>query len=167
MSDLTKEQLEGMDMWGDDREVMFTREHQAVGAHLVGLAVAEIQRRRAEQAAGRGHVELVVSETINAELDERKLYVVKPQHPTMGEIALEAYGHGRACDAVAFQGDDLQALLSTVARRVADRLSVPVLSEEERAVLVGVRSSIHSSTAEVEVSKMLLLLDRLIAAGKP
>jgi hypothetical protein len=61
-----------------------------------------------------------ISETIRAVLSERKLHVVKPQPPTMGEIALEAYGFGKACDAVALQGDDLQALLSEIGARCAE-----------------------------------------------
>lgn len=58
-----------------------------------------------------------ITEVICAVLNERKLYIVKPQHPTMGEVALEAYGFGRACDAVALQGDDLNSLLTDIAER--------------------------------------------------
>jgi hypothetical protein len=65
----------------------------------------------------------LISEAICAVLSERKLYIVKPQHPTMGEVALEAYGFGRACDAVALQGDDLQVLLSEIGARCADLLN--------------------------------------------
>lgn len=50
-----------------------------------------------------------ITEATCAALDERKLYIVRPQHPTMGEVALEFYGFGKACDAVALQGDDLTA----------------------------------------------------------
>lgn len=64
MSDLTDEQLDGMSMWDDEREVMLDKRHQAVGAMLVRMAVDEIRRRRAEQAAGREHVERVVREEV-------------------------------------------------------------------------------------------------------
>jgi hypothetical protein len=64
-----------------------------------------------------------ISEVIFAVLNERKLYIVKPQHPTMGEVALEAYGFGKACDAVALQGDDLQALLLEIGVRCAEILN--------------------------------------------
>jgi hypothetical protein len=68
-------------------------------------------------------VSRVISEVIGAILRERNLYIVKPQSPTMGEIALEAYGHGRACDAAAILGDDLQALLAEIGERCASELS--------------------------------------------
>lgn len=65
----------------------------------------------------------MISEAIRTILIERKLYIVKPQHPTMGEIALEAYGFGRACDAVALQGDDLQSLLLEIGTRCDETLN--------------------------------------------
>ena len=65
----------------------------------------------------------VIGETIGVVLNERKLFIVRPQTPTMGEIALEAYGHGRACDAVAPQGVDLQTLLSEIGTRICDALN--------------------------------------------
>lgn len=65
----------------------------------------------------------MISEVICAVLTERKLYIVRPQHPTMGEIALEAYGFGQACDAVALQGDDLQSLLLEIGTRCAETLN--------------------------------------------
>lgn len=64
-----------------------------------------------------------ISETICTVLNERKLYIVKPQPPTMGEVALEAYGFGKACDAVALQGAELQALLSEIGGRCAALLN--------------------------------------------
>lgn len=63
-----------------------------------------------------------IHEAIDAFLTERKLFVVRPQHPTMGEVALEHYGFGRACDAVALQGDDLQGLLAEIGDRCAAAL---------------------------------------------
>ena len=66
----------------------------------------------------------MISQAIGDVLTERKLYIVKPQHPTMGEIALEVYGFGQACDAVALQGDDLQALLLEIGTRCAETLNV-------------------------------------------
>lgn len=63
-----------------------------------------------------------ISEVIRVVLNERNLHIVKPQHPTMGEVALEAYGFGKACDAVALQGDDLQSLLSEIGARCVDIL---------------------------------------------
>jgi len=65
----------------------------------------------------------MIREVIHATLNEHKLYIVKPQHPTMGEIALEAYGFGKACDAVALEGDDLQLLLLEIGARCAKILS--------------------------------------------
>ena len=85
----------------------------------------ELQQLRSAKAADRERVGSVVADVIGNELVERKLYIVKPQQPTMGEIALEAYGHGRACDAVALLGDDLQTLLSAMSKRVADELCKP------------------------------------------
>ncbi len=67
----------------------------------------------------------VIAETIRALLTERTLFVVKPQHPTMGEVALEHYGFGKACDAVALQGDDLAALLSDIGARCAAEINKP------------------------------------------
>lgn len=79
----------------------------------------------------------VVRDAADALLDERKLYIVKPQTPTMNEIVLEAYGHGRACDAVALQGDDLQAVLTEIATRAAKELAgaTVALNDQERAQL--------------------------------
>lgn len=61
-----------------------------------------------------------------------------------------------------------------IARRVADRLSVPVLSEEEISILKQMRqdapSPIHDGDGCptcVQSEATLALLDRLIAAGKP
>jgi hypothetical protein len=72
-----------------------------------------------------------ISEVICAVLDERKLYIVKPQHPTMGEIALEAYGFDRACDAVALRGDDLQSLLLEIGSRCASILNARAAKESK------------------------------------
>jgi hypothetical protein len=63
---------------------------------------------------------MTISEAIGTVLSERHLYIVKPQQPALGEIALEHYGFGRACDAVALQGDDLQALLAEIEVRCAE-----------------------------------------------
>lgn len=147
MSDLTKEQLEGMDMWGDDREVMFARKHQAVGAYLVGLAVAEIKRRRAEEAAWRDHVYQVVDDLVYENL------------PT--NLPLE-----------------WQTLISTtVAKAAAARLSVPVLSDGDRMLLIKMRCGVFGDGSEstmhgldmepADLMQALAVLDRLIAAGKP
>lgn len=68
----------------------------------------------------------VVREAVGAVLDQRKLYIVRPQQPTMNDIALEAFGHGRACDAVALQGDDLQAAIGELADHVATALAAPM-----------------------------------------
>jgi hypothetical protein len=65
----------------------------------------------------------VISKVIGAILRERNLYIVRPQNPTMSEIALEAYGYGRACDAAAILGDDLQTLLTEIGERCAGELS--------------------------------------------
>lgn len=73
-----------------------------------------------------------ISEVIGAVLDERKLFIVRPQHPTMGEVALEAYGFGKACDAVALQGDDLQALLLEIGARCAAILQSTSVSRGEQ-----------------------------------
>ncbi len=67
----------------------------------------------------------IIAETIRVLLTERTLFVVKPQHPTMGEVALEHYGFGKACDAVALQGDDLAALLSDIGARCAAEINKP------------------------------------------
>ncbi len=89
-------------------------------------AAKELLECREAQSAGAERVRSVVREAATAMLDERKLYIVRPQKPTMNEIVLEAYGHGRACDAVALQGDDLQVVLADLADRVADQLLGPV-----------------------------------------
>lgn len=65
----------------------------------------------------------IISEVIFSILTERKLYIVKPQHPTMGEVALEFYGFGKPCDAVALQAEDLQSLLLEIGNRCAEALN--------------------------------------------
>jgi hypothetical protein len=70
----------------------------------------------------RTSVATTISDVIGTVLTEHKLFIVKPQHPTMGEIALEAYGFGKACDAVAIQGDELQALLLEIGTRCSETL---------------------------------------------
>lgn len=77
----------------------------------------------AQACLNGAQVSNVISEVIGALLRERNLYIVRPQQPTMSEIALEAYGHGRACDAAAILGDDLQALLTEIGERCAGELS--------------------------------------------
>jgi hypothetical protein len=64
----------------------------------------------------------IIAKAIDIVLSERKLFIVKPQHPTMAEVALEFYGFGKPCDAVALQGDDLQSLLSEIGTRCAASL---------------------------------------------
>lgn len=64
-----------------------------------------------------------IASVVAAVLTERKLYIVRPEHPTMGAIALEAYGFGKACDAVALQGNDLAALLADIGARCAEALA--------------------------------------------
>jgi len=125
-------------------------------AGLLDRAVAEIRRRRAAQTSSAERVRSVVRESTLALLDERKLYVVKPQQPTMGEIALEAYGHGRACDAVALQGDDLRDAADAIADRVASQLAVPALSAEDRDVALRMRKSIQHT------GEFTAFLDRLL-----
>lgn len=64
-----------------------------------------------------------IASVIAAVLTERKLYIVKPEHPGFGAIAMEAYGFGKACDAVALQGDDLAAFLAEIGARCAELLN--------------------------------------------
>lgn len=127
------------------------------GWHKMTLsAIVEIQRRRAEQAAGREHVERVVRETT-----ERYMIEVR--------------------------GGNLSTWSSEIARRVADRLSVPVLSEDRcdhmRTEIDRVsglcedrvwgEDSLRSRNSKLMASVPILLdwltelLDRLIPAGKP
>lgn len=98
--------------------------------------VVELQRRRAEQAAGREHVERVVRE---AYTDAHRA-VACPQDWNMGKM---------------------------VAVRVADRLGAPVLSADDVATLVGIRTSMYRSSDAVALPTMIALLDRLIAGAKP
>lgn len=59
-----------------------------------------------------------ITETISTVLNERKLVVVRPEHPTLGAIALEAFGFGKTCDAIVISGDDFSELLATIATRI-------------------------------------------------
>lgn len=70
-------------------------------------------------------------------------------------------------------GDDYEVMLDCLARRVADRLSVPVLSEDERdrlAYLVGwCNASLLTGEVTVQPERFeaaLVVLQR-VAAGKP
>jgi hypothetical protein len=119
----------------------------------------EIAQFRAAAAADEERVRSVVREAAMAELTERKLYIVKPQQPTMGEIALEAYGHGKSCDAVALQGDDLQAQLDAIASRAAKQLASAAvrLSDNDRRVLIELSGHMKLTAAEQS------LIDRLLA----
>lgn len=83
----------------------------------------ELLRHRAAITADKERVRQVVRDVADALLTERTLFIVRPQQPTMNEIALEAYGHGRSCDAVALQGEELQAVLEVVANRCAEQLA--------------------------------------------
>lgn len=126
----------------------------------------EIRRHRAAQAASRERVMEVVRSSALALLTERNLYIVKPQSPTIGEMALEAYGHGKACDAAALLGDELQAVLTTIASRVADPLATPAdrkpsLAEQRAAHAMRTpseeerRENIKSITSEVTARGLL------------
>lgn len=108
-------------------------------------ALKELQRHRAAVAADEERVRAVVREAAGVLLIERKLYVVRPQHPTMGEIALEAYGHGRACDAVALLGDELATLLDAIATRAAKQLATSAvrLSSDDIVTLTAIRDDIR------------------------
>jgi len=102
--------------------------HQIVARGLMRASAPEIEGlfrlvHAARTRQGAPSSANMISEVIGAVLNERNLYIVKPQHPTMGEVALEAYGFGKACDAVALQGDDLQALLSEIGARCAALLN--------------------------------------------
>jgi len=79
-------------------------------------------------------------------LAERKLYVVRPEPPTMGAIALEAYVFGRACDATALQGAELDALLEEIGARCAEALDA-----KERVADDGERVSARESDAPREL----------------
>lgn len=94
--------------------------------------VSKIAGSPSQPALTADEVRALVREAAVALLDERKLYIVRPQQPTMNDIVLEAYGHGRACDAVALQGDDLHAVLSEIASRIAEKLAGRVVSAEQR-----------------------------------
>lgn len=122
----------------------------------------ELQNHRAVAAADKERVRSVVREAALALLDERKLYIVAPQPPTMGEVALEAYGFGKACDAVALQGDDLQALLAAIADRAAEQLAgaTACLSAGDVAPLRAARDSY----ARIVRLDYVALFDRLLAA---
>jgi hypothetical protein len=104
-------------------------------AALVSMA-QEIKRRRAEQRAGREHVEHVVIEV------------------ALQEIMLAGFPNPIAT---------IRSASLHIASRVADRLSAPVLSEDELQELGCFRNALatvgHST-------KALGVIDRLIA-GKP
>lgn len=138
MSDLTDERIAELVYWSSNDGYG--------GMPDTHAALLELQRRRAEQAAGREHVERVVSEVVFANL------------PTNMSV-------------------ECQTLIAeTVAKEVADRLSVPVLSAEERSLLFELRDvQAHAIEAighlhedvRIRLLAKIALLDRLIAAGKP
>lgn len=142
MSDLTDEELE---RWLASVPVC-----RYEPADMQRMAL-ELQRRRSAQAADRERVRQVVAAAALALLHERTMYIVKPQHPTMGEIALEAYGHGKACDAVALLGDDLQAVLDEIADRVADQLAMHLPSGQDvvhRAIERAIERAVDEALGE-------------------
>jgi hypothetical protein len=91
-----------------------------------------------------------IGEVILAVLNERKLHVVRPQPPTMGEVALEAYGFGKACDAVALQGDDLRVLLSEIGVRCVDVLN----GMRDRIELLNPSSTDHLEEALQKITEL-------------
>jgi len=125
MSDLTHDELHALQYHGCSSGTST----QPIVREAIVRAVAELQRHRAALAADKERVCSVVREAAGATLNERKLFIVMPQAPTMSEIALEAYGHGRACDAVALQGEELQAVLAAIADRAAEQLATPYCTE--------------------------------------
>lgn len=173
MSDLTDEELGQLAVtagWLQNKSPVAQLQHsdEVRLGRRIDSVVAELQRHRAAQAASKERLRCVVEASTLALLTERNLYIVKPYQPTMGEIALEAYGHGRACDAAALLGDDLRAVLAAIATRVAEQLATPaVLSAEERAAILGIRDLVRNAppadddrTRDVQ----LALLDRLVGA---
>lgn len=106
-----------------------------------GRMALEIKRRRAEQAAGREHVE----RALRSEIDR--------------EIQSKGYTPGGAMFA------------HVIARRVADRLSVTVLSVPDsiRSNVALARSMFALDGAAEDATVKLLCdyIDSLIAAGKP
>lgn len=93
------------------------------GHLLAGRLIEWADQRASQPALTADEVRAVVRAASVALLDERMLYIVKPQQPTMNEIALEAYGIQKACDAVALQGDDLHEVLDAIASGVAEKLT--------------------------------------------
>src|SRR5678816_3291791 len=154
MGDLSEERLRKIaSNWvrATDSEI------REMASQLVGFMTA--------QATSAERVRSVVREAIMALLSERKLYIVEPQPPTMGEIALEAYGFGKACDAVALQGDELQALLATIADRIASQLTTPSSPTDigrQRAA-----SSAHASHVRDAVREAFVAVARLSTHSFP
>lgn len=138
----------------------------AANAKIVELN-SELTALYSAQAASEDRVREVVRDAIRGELDDRKLYVVRLHQPTIGEMALEAYGHGKACDAVALQGDGLQALLDAIATRAARQLAGVVvgLSEDERGLLdrMLVRLTTYPDDCGPDAAPMVALFLRLLS----
>lgn len=143
---------------------------------LAPMMVREIRRRRSEERRPEKQrerplteerVREVVRDAAVALLDERKLYIVKLVQPTMNDIVLEVYGHGRACDAAALQGEDLQAVLAAIATRAAKELAghVVALSQPDRVRLRRVRDLLRQQPVHWDLEEALL--DRLLAAAEP
>lgn len=142
MNDLSDERLDELAKWSN-----------GYGMPETSQALRELQRRRAEQAAGREHVERVVREMARerpsgsaCKFCERTdcdtdCYFADMHNGTARRTAAEWRAEG--------------------ARRVADRLSVPVLSAGDVDVLLHMRKSIQY---DGDFSR---LLDRLIAGAKP
>jgi len=140
MSDLSDKELEDLQWLGNDmwrRGVDEIRRRRAVervhAQERLAVESGWVELHSTARAADEERVRSVVREAIDAELTERKLYVVKPHQQTMNEIVLHAYGHQQACDAVALQGDDLQSLLTAIATRAAKQLATAAvrLSDDE------------------------------------
>lgn len=110
---------------------------------MFGRAIAEIRRRRAEQATGREHVEHVVMEEVVA------------IGPRLSSTAI-------------------RELAPSVAHRVADRLSVPVLNEKVRRGLILIKAHFdddgHNWAKGIDmedVESAFAWIDSLITARKP
>lgn len=163
-----------------DRE-RYDRANRIVEARSCELEIAEATRalaiinRRATEAEDQRAATLteervreVVRSAATALLEERKLYIVKTQQPSMNDIVLEAYGHGRACDAIALQGDDLQAVLDAIATRAAKELAgaVVALDAQERAQLTAMLDDGAASDYPAAYQAILRLLAAADAAPR-
>lgn len=68
---LTDEQLDGMELW--NRDVMLAPEHRAAGSMLVGMAVAEIRERRADDAATEERLQVAAGKVEQFEARQQEL----------------------------------------------------------------------------------------------